>query len=183
MSDKNFLSIAGEPNVGARNLGDLASPDLSYSDTLKFSNAQNGFVSVGVLEGGAEDCVDINNGSRNLAVSARQFRPRGKFVATIKGGSSGITLAGEIDGHGTEVDIDLGNQSDQSSEVTTRVSFWLTAKDESPITVRVWNAETPRLMNSHKQRYEFVFPSQLPLWARRALYFAYQGLKKVKVVK
>jgi hypothetical protein len=171
--DKNFLSFSGP--VGLQYTGDLTPPDDSYSDTLKFSAAHEGDVYAGIVIGGREDCVDINNLSRDLFIHSERWEPRGKYLATIKGGSRDIHLGGKVRGHGSEVDIDLGNHSDQSQRTTGRVTLDLRTEDGSPLTVRVINAITPIFVNSHEQRYVVV--AKVPGFFRRAFAWAYAKLK------
>lgn len=178
--DKNFHSIAGE-TVGQRYVGSLVPPDDSYADTLKLSRARDGAITADLVVGGREDCVDVNNLSERVFIHAQRWEPRGKYVATIKGGSSTISLSGEIHGHGSEVDVDLGNWSDQSSEITRNTKLNLTTADGSPITVRLLLAERPRLLNADVQRYRFVFPSQIPLCLRRLGFLIWKWLRKVGV--
>lgn len=122
-------------------------PDLSVvSDVVKFSNSSYVFVKIaGILPGGIEDCVDVNNGSHHLSVSAELFAPRGKYVATVKGGSHHVTLYGKITS-GSETDIDLGNWSDQGKGRTTNVNLALQHANYAariPVRVRVLHAWTP----------------------------------------
>lgn len=166
-TDKNLFSIHAQ-QVFTRVLPDLIPPDDSYSDTLKFSGGSyDGHVFASRLVGGREDVVDMNGGIHDVRVTASMFEPRGKFVATIKGGCKRCALSGLVRGHGTEVDVDLGNWSDQSSEVTEDIELELVSHDGSPIRVRYLLAEKPVLRNGHIQKYVFVFPSQLPLWMKR----------------
>lgn len=182
--DVNLLSIANETNVSYRQVGALVADPAVHSDALKFSNSHDGYVRVDSIDGGREDCIDVNNRCSSLEIHVHNgMRPKGKYAATIKGGSRNIVLVGTLENHAAEVDIDIGNQSSQSDELTDDVLLNVAMRDGSPVRVRVWNAEMPMLTTNKGKRYEFVFPSQLPLWARRALYFGYKALKKVKVVE
>lgn len=154
-ADVNLLSFAQERPLGVQVVGDLI-PLRGMSDTLKVSGSADGEIHAGLVRGGREDCFDANNRAARIKVYADLWQPRGKYIATVKGGSEDIELHGLVDGHGSEVDIDLGNYSEQSDERTRRVVLNLRTKDGSPITYRVLNAEPPILLNAHEQRYEQI---------------------------
>jgi hypothetical protein len=150
VSDRNLFSF----NEPSRHSGKafvlqdagIAEPPETYSDTLKFSN---GVDSVVVTDehsvwGGGEDCIDMNAVS-NCTVRARGLIPRGKFCATIKGGTTGAQISGALLAHGTEVDFDLGNWSDQSSRKTGAAVLDVVSVTGDPITYRVLHAERPVL--------------------------------------
>lgn len=128
-----------------------------WSDTLKITSGCRAlWVNIGTIWGGAEDCVDINNGCNGIGVNAN-FIPQGKYLATIKGGVSNVTLAGSVSlAPAGEVDIDLGNWSDQSSKPVAGVALNLARPNRAPITVRVLNAEPPIILGGGP--YEFVWP-------------------------
>lgn len=130
----------------------------TYSDTLKFSNTHDVTATVhGELAGGKEDCVDMNR-AHDCTVFAERWHPRGLFLATIKGGTTDYYLSGEVVAHGKEVDVDLGNWSDQSSAKTGAGMLDLRSHDGSPIVIRVLNAERPHLEPSSGP-YRYAFPS------------------------
>jgi hypothetical protein len=116
------------------------------ADTLKFSGVRNLTVTVeGMVPGGYEDCVDVNNRCQAVRIHAPDgFYPLGRYLATIKGGSRNIMLTGPVWSHGRVCDVDLGNLSDQSLEVTRAVSLNLapTASGQ-PVTWRQLNAAEP----------------------------------------
>ena len=162
MSDKNVWSFVGDdegriwlngdliegPGPGIRVFrfpGDVAPPDGSYADVLKFSGVQRLVVTVdGTVYGGREDCVDMNRKCRDVTVSAKAFSSGGKYVWTCKGGSSGCALYGRIVKHGSVTDVEVGNHSDQSDEVTTETRLHLTS--DSPIRYNQLHATSLRLM-------------------------------------
>lgn len=153
--DKNYISYAGERPMGHKMLGDILPPDLSFADALKITDCADGSVTARRVFGGLEDCCDINNKCSDISVIADEWVSRGKYVCTVKGGSKNITLAGVIAVHGREVDIDLGNRSDQSDNPTRNVTLNFTTLDGSKVTVRVLNAERPHLLNA-ASNYRFV---------------------------
>lgn len=140
MTEPGFVSIIGHPIPDSN--GRWPAPNGEHSDTIKFSNCSWIAVSViGRLKGGREDCVDINNKSHHIAVVADEWESGGKYVATIKGESNDVHLEGRIVKHGSEMDIDLGNWSDQSNERTINVFLGFVCDDT--IHVRVLNAWAP----------------------------------------
>lgn len=179
--DRNFLSFAGERPLGVKIVGDLVPPDdgKPWSDVLKLSNSANGSVRAGHVVGGAEDCVDVNNHCAFLTIEAALWEPRGDYLATIKGGSRNITLRGTVRGHGKVVDVDLGNVSDQSDDVTGPIELDLVHEGGEPITVRMLNAVTPKFANGARQRYVISF--QIPGFWRSLFSKAYKLLKRLGV--
>ena len=151
MADINYLSYANDEDLN-ETLGDLIPDGNHYSDTLKLSNCHRVRITAGKIVGGREDCVDINRGS-HITVEAEEYHPRGKFVFTVKGGADKVWLNGKLMGHGSEVDVDLGNWSDQAMDRTKVVLLNLTTHDGSPIRVRVLHGWKPVIVNP-AQRYE-----------------------------
>lgn len=138
-------TISGHPNPEMN--GPHTPPDGTHSDTVKFSNCSYiRLLFIGALEGGREDCVDINNGCHHIEVVAGAFVSGGSFVATIKGESYEISLSGVIRKEGRETDIDLGGWSDQKSGRTKGVRLNL-IKTGGKVFVRVLHAWDPVLMN------------------------------------
>ena len=174
--DKNLFSIWNKNPVGECYVGDLVAT-LENSDALKISLSSKGFVSAGTIVGGKEDCVDINNHCRDIQVQATLFVPQGDYAFTIKGGSEDITVTGVVRGHGKVVDVDLGNVSDQSDDLTRRVSICLTHENGEPITIRVLGCENPKLLNAGAQKYVYTFRLWKPF---RGLFLkTYKQLKKI----
>ncbi len=161
--DINLHSICGERPIGTRTLGDLIADPKVHSDALKITDSSNGTVYAQRIVGGKEDCIDVNNHCEGVAIHALLLEPHGKYVATIKGGSRNITLSGTVRGHGTEVDIDIGNISDQSDNPTGHVFLHLYHESGEPITVRVINGRRPILLNSDEQSYVTIFRAP-PFW-------------------
>jgi hypothetical protein len=156
--DINLHSFNGPDFDGAVvTMLDEIRPGSEISDTLKFTSRLHDFVgNFGHVIGGREDCVDINNHSQRIRIEAGLWEPRGKYLATIKGGSKDIHLSGRVRGHGREVDIDIGNISDQSDDPTGPVYLNLLHERGEPITVRVINGERPLLLNETEQKYKIV---------------------------
>jgi hypothetical protein len=153
--DKNWLSFANQ-SVGAQDLfGQLGPPPsfAPWSDTLKFSNAWDAIITAEVVQGGAEDCLDANNGSKHLNVHINRWRSGGKQVATLKGGLVDIELSGMIEVHGSNTDIELDNYSDQSHERCADIRLNLTTLDGSPVHYKSWMGVRPKLLNGATQKY------------------------------
>lgn len=113
MADKNFKSFADIPFLGDIVINEVLKPDMSFQDTLKFSHVRNGCISVPETHGGTEDCVDVNRGCFNLVIIPGLCFVRGKYLATIKGGSSRITLQALIKQR--RVIVEYGNWSDNGN--------------------------------------------------------------------
>lgn len=151
--DLNLYSLAGARPLGSVVLGDLWADPRQHSDALKVTDCTDGVVEVHHVKGGREDCCDINNHCREILVMADLWEPQGDYVFTVKGGSARVTLVGRIRGHGRVVDVDLGNISDQSDDITGPVLLNLTHESGDPITVRVLGATRPIILNP-AQRYQ-----------------------------
>lgn len=129
------------------------------ADTVKCSTGLRGFtLHANLVYSGYEDALDVNNRCDGLTIVADTWVLDGCSMGfTIKGGSRNITAGGEVVGHGKETDVDLGNASDQSHDITTGVRLALKSKDGSPIRVRVLNADLP-IEEPGTGPYVYVFP-------------------------
>lgn len=166
--DKNLISYYGERPLGNHEHGVIAPPDGSYADSMKISDCDHGYVRATRIFGGTEDCIDVNNKCNDITVFADEWHSGGKYVCTIKGGSSNIMVGGVIMKHGSEVDVDLGNRSDQSDNSTIGVTLNFSTRDGTPVTVRVLNASRPHIMNP-QQPYKFVLvlgPTVGSIWQK-----------------
>lgn len=174
--DNNLFSICNKVMIGQCAIGDLI-VTTEHADALKVSNASNGVIYAGAIVGGYEDCVDLNNHCSDVTIIADLWEPKGDYLATIKGGSNHIQLHGIVRGHGKVVDIDIGNISDQSDDLTTMVMLNLKHEAGEPITIRVLGGDKPVLINEATQKYVYKFV----LWAGfRTLFLkVYKQLKKV----
>ncbi len=175
--DINLLSFAHQRPLGTHHVGDLT-PSSFHSDTLKISDCADGMILAGHVIGGKEDANDCNNHCSNVVMQADCWEIRGKYGFTIKGGSSNITLIGLVRGHGSVVDVDLGNISDQSDDITGPVSLQLAHElgSQEPITVRVLGATNPIILNP-EQAYKVIFAIPGPF--RSFFLKAYKFLKKL----
>lgn len=175
--DKNLLSFASRRPLGVQFVGDLEAIPPGTSDTLKITDCSDGEVRARKVFGGREDCVDVNNKCSNIFILAELFVPKGKYLATIKGGSSNITLQGDVSGHGSEVDIDIGNVSDQSDNLTGPVKLCLRHIAGDSITVRCLGGARPLILNPDVQQYKIVF--EVPGFWKSWFLKGYKLLKKL----
>jgi hypothetical protein len=154
----------------------LIPPD-GTSDTLKITGKiRNLHVHTPRIHGSGEDCGDFNDGVENITVGDPDtiWVPNGKHLATIKTAKD-ITLNGIQVGHGREVDVDLGNHSDQSQARTEGVFINLRTDDQTAITWRRLNATTPRLRQGQRFKRKHYLPGSL----RRIFAAVYAWLKKI----
>lgn len=160
--DKNYISIHGD-NTGNIYMGDkqlfaagdyskprevlldqIIPPDDTYADALKLSGVVDLTVYADYVVGGREDVVDINR-CKNVTVVLSEVIVMGRYLATIKGGSTNIVVhVHDAVGRGTETDFDIGNWSDQSMARTTHVFLWY-GKSSHVMRCRVLHGWVPAL--------------------------------------
>jgi hypothetical protein len=144
--DKQYVAFAGEPD-GKITLVDWRKPDgenhkilresgdlsfltvklddimtpYDYQDALKVSRCKNLSVMVSSVKGGTEDVLDMTD-CDNTHVLIGTAEPRGRYLATIKGGCNNcmISVINQL-GHGKETDYDLGNWFDYNKRKTTNI--------------------------------------------------------------
>lgn len=179
--DINLHSFNGPDFDGAVvTMLDEIRPGSEISDTLKCSSRLRDFTGrFGVVYGGKEDCIDINNRCERIYIEAQRWVPQGKYLATLKGGSRSIAISGEVEGHGSEVDIDIGNISDQSDNPTKDITLNLRHVAGDPITVRVINGERPKFLNADVQQYKVVL--QVPSFFGQLFAKVVHQLRKLKL--
>ena len=153
MADKNYYSIADQSDVI---IGDTIFPNgdvnpLEYSDIVKLSYATNITIKGCTIHGGKEDCIDMNRYCDNILVEDTYLESNGSYCMTIKGGTKNVVIKNvTITNHGRETDIDLGNWSDQSSELTTKITLEnVCSEDGSPVRVRVLWADKPTVIGGN----------------------------------
>jgi hypothetical protein len=153
MADVNYYSIADQNDVVVENktFPESGIDPEEYSDIVKLSNAKNITIKNCFIKGGQEDCIDMNRYCENVLVEDTNVSSGGLYCFTIKGGTKNVTLKNVVVGiHGHETDIDLGNWSDQSSELTTGVVLDnVKSVDGKPVRVRVLWADKPTVINSN----------------------------------
>ena len=160
MSDLNLHNFYETNNDTVENQKMMGFPVVHpwWSDTVKItSGCRNFTLTAEDIYGGQEDCVDVNNKARIISVYANSWYPQGKYLATIKGGSYSVALHGDVCSHGTEVDVDIGNWSDQSAEPTKETILGLYSKTGKPIMVRVLNGTAPYMI-AGTGPYVYAFP-------------------------
>jgi len=153
MADNNYYSIADQDGVVIENK-DFPDPGVNsqdYSDIFKLSHATNIVLRNSSIAGGTEDCIDMNRDCNNILIENVRLHSGGSYCMTIKGGTKNVTLKDiVVQAHGKETDIDLGNWSDQSNELTTNITLEnVQSMDGSPVRVRVLWADPPTVINSN----------------------------------
>lgn len=183
--DKNFYALPQQ--VDSIDTGDLIpSADFApWSDTLKGSAAcgpENGvgMVNAGIVQGGQEDCCDLNNGSQRLRIYAKEWRSGGTYVTTQKGHLRDIEIGGLITRHGSVVDVDIDNYSDQSHRASENIRLNFTTNDGSPVTWRSWRGCKPVILNPEQK---YVCKFCLPAWVGFILNTFYQVAKVLRLTK
>lgn len=175
MADNNYYSIADQDGVILANetlpYGGVMVDD--YDDILKLSHATNTKILSCIIYGGKEDCIDLNRYCNNILIQDTILYPFGNYVCTIKGGTSNVTLKNIIlKNRGKETDIDIGNWSDQSNELTTNIILDnVTCYDGSPVRVRVLWGTRPTVIGGN------VKVTVVPKWVV-AIYRFFRGLIK-----
>lgn len=171
--DNNLISFNGphHNNLFVEHLEDIL-PNPKTNDTLKFSTQLTNFKArFGRVYGGTEDAIDINNGCENIEIEADTVVLGGKMGITIKGGARNIRITiHNLIGAGREVDVDLGNWSDQSHEPVQNVTLDITRLNGDPVRVRCINADRPWFA-PNSGPYVFLFPSPAIPRALRAKIF------------
>lgn len=176
MADKNYYSIADQSDViigGAVFPNGEVNP-LDYSDIVKLSNASNITLKDCTIHGGKEDCIDMNRNCNSVIIENTFLESNGNYCITIKGGTKNVTIKNvTITNHGKETDIDLGNWSDQSSELTTNITLDnVVSEDGFPVKVRVLWADKPTVIGGN------VKVTVIP----KCLVKVYRFLRKLKLV-
>jgi hypothetical protein len=154
-ADKNYESHVSETNtwIAGRLIPEKGVNALDYSDILKFSNCDGAVVDQCYIEGGKEDCIDAVRGS-NYTFKNCDLAPE-KNGITIKGSIDGVNIENvTFDGHGKECDIDIG-QFDNYWYIGRAPTRNITIKnvrakrDGNPIKIRLWDSETPNIIDSN----------------------------------
>jgi hypothetical protein len=156
---------------------DFVVPDgRNIADMLKFSGTRGLTVqSKCIVPGGGEDCVDLNNECWDVIVESPGYFAKGKYVATIKGGTNFITLRGSILQGGKTCDVGLGNWSDQSKKLTEGITLDTPREDGKPTTYYQMNAAPP--IPGPDVRLKSVFT--VPAFLRKAWVAVHGFLKKL----
>ncbi len=115
--------------------GDIAT--ATYASALKCSTAlTDARISAGVVYGGKDACVDVNNLCLNVVLDVERAVPHGQFFATIKGGSTNISLVCHEIAPGAKVcEVITDDWSDQSHNATKGISLDLKMSDGSAVRV------------------------------------------------
>jgi len=118
------------------------------SDTVKLSGPEDfDLTIIGEVQGGKEDCIDINNNCKRVIVRAYDgLHSNGRYCITLKGDSDEIHIESLITKHGAACDVALGEHSDQDMDRSESITLNLQSKDGKPVTWWRFNATTPTLI-------------------------------------
>ncbi len=167
-----ILRKAGDNTRIAVSLGDIVAP-LGHQDALKVSRVRNADIYAGRVVGGSEDVIDITD-SHDVAVSISEAVVTGSYLATIKGGCSNAELfIQKRTGHGSEVDIDLGNWFDYNRRKTTNTKLSC-PNGNGPTTCRILDSDDPKI--APNQSWKVYKP-----WWRKLFLAFYPILKKLGI--
>lgn len=152
---------AGDSSMLVLDLGDILTP-TGWHDALKISRVVNAQITAGVVLGGEEDVLDITWSTR-VGVTIGKAVPRGRYLATIKGGCTDVTVnVLSQEGHGKYADFDLGNWFDFNKSKTTRTTLGSVTKDGSTVKARVLHADKPNVFPN--QRWKIDTPWWRPFF-------------------
>lgn len=178
--DNNYRSIADTDGVVIKN--ETICPDGAdnFSDILKFSNASNCTVTGTAICGGKEDCVDMNRNCKNITLLDCTLFTNGNQHATIKGGAKDITLNNVLfRGNPKNVEIELGNYSEQSDEPPERIFLENCNRDDgSPVRVRLLNCCDCQVIVIGGNVKVFK-----PWWVKMGFFELYCYLRKKNIIK
>jgi hypothetical protein len=171
MPDYNYYSIADQSNV---EVNDFQNPDnpLIYDDVLKLSKATSVHIHDSTVQGGKEDCIDMNRNCEGITVTECRLNPNGQYGSTIKGGTKNVWFENVVfTSRAKTVEIDLGNWSDQDKKnKTTGITLKnVTHVDGNPVRVRVLWAARPNVIGGN------VKVTVIPSWIVAILRF-FRGL-------
>lgn len=148
------------------------------SDTVKLSGVLDFNLTIlGVIEGGYEDCIDINNECKRCDIIAPDgSRANGRYFSTIKGGSKAIYVMTILLSHGDATDVALGEHSDQSQRITSGITLDIEALDNRSVDYWQFNAEKPKFAG-HSGPYNREI--RIPSWFRKIFVKCYAFLKSI----
>lgn len=153
-ADKNYESHVTENGsvIENRMIPSEGTNPAEYSDILKFSNCENITVKSCVILGGKEDCIDAVRGS-NYNFETLSLSPKHNGI-TLKGSINGANIVNvEFQSHGKDCDIELGQYDNYwyiGRPPTRNVKIIDTKSvDGKPVTVKIWDAETPQVTDSN----------------------------------
>ena len=150
--DKNFESHYENGTTITNRIIPEGVEASDYSDVLKFSNCSNATVENCSIQGGKEDCIDVVRGE-NFKVLHTYLSPR-KNGITIKGGFVNYLIESvKFFSHGSDCDMEFGQYDNYwyIGRKPTRGGMLsnISAEDENPVVVKLWDATVPEMFNSH----------------------------------
>lgn len=151
--DNNYESHAYEEGLYISDRQIAPENPQDYSDILKFSFCKDTTVNNCIIYGGKEDNIDAVRGS-NYTFENLSLNSLGTNGITLKGSLDGFTIKNvAFTSHGKECDIELGQFDNYwyIGRPPTRNGKLadLTATDDKPIKLRVWDATVPEITNSN----------------------------------
>ena len=177
--DVNLQSLNGaDDNFKVLNLGDL--DGSAGASALKCSTGlQGALITAGVVIGGHDACLDVNNSCKNLDITITEAQAGGQFVSTCKGGSVGIKQAfGKIVKRGTVCEHIFGDWSDQSHAWCTGCTLDSRMADGSAVRVIVLASDFPAIVpGSGPYRYMIIKP-WFPHWLHALIVWGFETLRR-----
>ncbi len=148
------------------------------ADTVKLSGVIDfDLIIIGHLQGGYEDCIDINNECNRCSIWATNgMSAGGRYVVTAKGGSEDIYIEGVIMRHGKATDVALGEHSDQSMKRTREVTLNLLPFAKRKVDYWRFNANSPKFTEGSGPYNREI---KIPGFFRKAFARLYAFLKKI----
>ena len=166
MADINLFSYVGpQDNDAAHSLGDLSPlpAGTNWASPIKISGGvQRLTVAAGIVDGGHDAVVDVNNHATDITVFVAHARPRGEFVQTVKGGAKNVhSNFPAIEGHGSVCDFIYDDYSDQSHDATKDCGLNATMKDGSAVYVIALKTKPSLFPGSGPYRFSWWQPLNL----------------------
>jgi len=179
--DNNFRSVADTSFVTLDNEFLAQNNPRQYNDILKFSNAKDCAAKNCIIFGGSEDCIDINRNCDGIHILNCRLSPYGKQGITIKGGVKNVTIEKVVfTTTPTNVEIELGNYSEQSDEPPTNIQLVNVERlDGGVVRVKCLNA-CPCTVNVVGCKNVKVYK---PWWVKLGFFSLYCYLRKKNIIK
>jgi hypothetical protein len=178
-NDVMYRAFPEERNQTYHDLNLNPENPLHYTDICKLSNTRGNSYFDFYIVGGREDCIDLNRNSMNNRFIRGVLRPRGNFGITCKGHSSGNLFEGIVfAAHGTEMDIDIANDSESTMRWTSDTILKdIISADGKPVTLRVGWGSKPKIIGGNVK---YLFWQSLGLKAYVVMRWVGRQLKIVK---
>lgn len=139
--DDNFFSVYGQTGVCLDGRTFSPANPAKYASILKVSHSVGVSGAALVVANGKENAVDINV-CKDVTLCG-DFGSSGSYgdqVITIKGGSEDIVISGVIHSNGGRARVQIGQWSDQSYNLSRRITLDLVSDDGSKVDVVIGRA-------------------------------------------